>query len=484
MNGAVRVGAPPMMDLKDVALAVEGALHGNPVAFSGVTTDSRRVSAGDLFVALSGERFDGNTFVAEAAGRGAVAALTSRHVEAGMPLPQVVVADTRAALGRLAAHWRSRFALPLVALTGSNGKTTVKEMLASILSAHCGDRSPVLATDGNLNNDIGVPLTLLRLRDEHRYAVVEMGMNHAGEIDYLSRMARPSVAIVNNAHRAHVGLLGSVDAIAKAKGEIYAGLGTGGIAVVNEDDAFSSLWKDLNKNVSPSPLGEGRGEGGATVSRRIVTFGLAESADVRASYEGRQVRIVTPVDAFAVMLQVAGEHNVRNALAACAAAHALEIPPHAMQAGLAAFAGVPGRLQRRALPSGGVVIDDTYNANPESMKAAIRVLAAEPGRRIFVMADMGELGPAAADLHAEVGVFARLQKLDGLFALGKDSAAAVEAFGEGARHFVDVAPLVAAARAEVAAGATLLVKGSRFMRMERVTDALAQAAPDGGSHAA
>jgi UDP-N-acetylmuramoyl-tripeptide--D-alanyl-D-alanine ligase len=459
-----------MMDLKDVALAVEGALHGNPVAFSGVTTDSRRVSAGDLFVALSGERFDGNAFVAEAAGRGAVAALTSRLVDAGMPLPQVVVADTRAALGRLAAHWRNRFALPLVALTGSNGKTTVKEMLASILAAHCGDRGPVLATEGNLNNDIGVPLTLFRLRDEHRYAVIEMGMNHAGEIDYLTRLARPSVAIVNNAHRAHVGLLGSVDAIAKAKGEIYAGLGAGGIAVVNEDDAFASLWKDAN------------------AGRRIVSFGLAESADVRATYEGSRVRVVTPVDAFAVLLQVAGEHNVRNALAACAAAHALEIPPRAMQAGLAAFAGVPGRLQRRALPSGGVVIDDTYNANPESMKAAIRVLAGESGRRIFVMADMGELGPSAADLHAEVGAFARSQKLDGLFALGKDSAAAAAAFGEGARHFDDVEKLLEAARAEVARGTTLLVKGSRFMRMERVTDALAQATQEapstGGHHAA
>jgi UDP-N-acetylmuramoyl-tripeptide--D-alanyl-D-alanine ligase len=385
-------------------------------------------------------------------------------------VPQVVVADTRAALGRLAAHWRNRFALPLVALTGSNGKTTVKEMLASILAAHCGERDPVLATEGNLNNDIGVPLTLFRLRDEHRYAVIEMGMNHAGEIDYLTRLARPAVAIVNNAHRAHVGLLGSVDAIAKAKGEIYAGLGLAGIAVVNEDDAFASLWKSAN------------------AGRRIVTFGLAESADVRATYEGHHVRIVTPVDAFVVMLQVAGEHNVRNALAACAAAHALEIPPHAMQAGLEAFAGVPGRLQRRALPSGGVVIDDTYNANPESMKAAIRVLAGESGRRIFVMADMGELGPSAAELHAEVGAFARSQKLDGLFALGRDSAAAVAAFGEGARHFDDVDKLLEAARAEVARGTTLLVKGSRFMRMERVTDALAHAtreAPStGGQHAA
>ena len=465
MNGAVRVGAPPMMDLNDVAAAIGGALHGHPVAFSGVTTDSRRVSAGDLFVAISGARFDGNQFVAEAAGRGAVAAITSRVVQADMPLPQVVVADTRSALGRLASHWRGRFALPLVALTGSNGKTTVKEMLASILSAHCGGRGPVLATEGNLNNDIGVPLTLFRLRDSHRYAVIEMGMNHAGEIDYLTRIAKPAVAVVTNAHRAHVGILGSVDAIARAKGEIYGGLGPQGIAVVNEDDAFASLWKDLNKG-----------------QRRVVTFGLSDTADVRASFDGRRVRIVTPADAFAVMLQVAGEHNVRNALAACAAAHALEIPPHAMQAGLASFAGVPGRLQRRPAPGGGLVIDDTYNANPESMKAAIRVLAAEAGRRVFVMGDMGELGAGARELHAEVGAFARANGIDVLYALGADSAAAAEAFGPGGRHFQAVEELLEAARAEAAAGATVLVKGSRFMKMERVADALAH--PAGGHHAA
>ena len=243
-----------MMGLKEVAAAVGGDLHGAAVTFSGVSTDSRRVSAGDLFVAISGERFDGNEYVADAAVRGAAAAITRRVVAAGMPLPQVVVSDTRAALGRLAAHWRGRFALPLVALTGSNGKTTVKDMLASILAAHCGESAPVLATEGNLNNDIGMPLTLLKLREDHRYAVIEMGMNHAGEIEYLTRLARPSVAIVNNAHRAHVGILGSVDAIARAKGEIYSGLGPHGVAVVNEDDAFGAYWKGLN------------------ASRRIVTF--------------------------------------------------------------------------------------------------------------------------------------------------------------------------------------------------------------------
>jgi len=492
-------GPPPMMGLEEAAAAVGGELHGPPVRFGGVTADSRRVSAGDLFVALAGERFDGNDYVAEAAVRGAVGAITQRVVGAGMPLPQVVVADTRTALGRLAAHWRGRFSLPLVALTGSNGKTTVKEMLAAILAAHCGDSAPVLATEGNLNNDIGMPLTLLRLRERHRYAVIEMGMNHEGEIACLTRIARPTVAIVNNAHRAHVGILGSLEAIARAKGEIYAGLGPGGIAVVNEDDAFASYWKSLNGRAPSTGTGHntmadvpcpptGRGEGGATVSRRIVTFGLAGSADVRATFDGRQLKVVTPVDAFAVALQVAGEHNARNALAACAAAHALEIAPHAMQAGLAAFAGVPGRLQRRAGPAGAAVIDDSYNANPESMKAALRVLASEPGRRVFVMGDMGELGAESAALHAEVGAYAREQGIDALFALGPDSAAAVPAFGKGARHFDDAAGILEAARREAEAGTTLLVKGSRFMHMERIADALAPAtrrgSPAGGHHAA
>ncbi len=464
MNGVERIGPQAMLGLKEAAQAVGGKLHGASVRFSGVTTDSRKVAAGDLFVAISGERFDGNRFVGEAAGKGAVAALTSRVVESDVPVPQVVVPDTRIALGRLAAYWRSRYALPLVALTGSNGKTTVKEMLAAILASHCGEREPVLATEGNLNNDIGMPLTLLNLREEHRYAVIEMGMNHAGEIDYLTRIAQPAVALVTNAHRAHVGMLGSVEAIARAKGEIYAGLRSSGVAVVNADDSYAAYWKKLNEG------------------RRIVTFGLGDKADVHASHEGSLVRIVTPVDAFAVRLQVSGEHNVRNALAACAAAHALEIPPHAMQQGLGGFAGVPGRLQRRALEGGGLVIDDSYNANPESMKAAIRVLAAEPGRRIFVMGDMGEMGADSRALHAEVGEFARAQKIDALFALGSDSDAAVTTFGSHARHFDSIEALIDAARKEARAGATLLVKGSRFMKMERVADALIGVG--GGGHAA
>ncbi|HET6263746.1 MAG TPA: UDP-N-acetylmuramoyl-tripeptide--D-alanyl-D-alanine ligase, partial [Usitatibacter sp.] len=389
---------PPMMDLQEAGRAVGGRVHGAATRFSGVTTDSRKVATGDLFVALVGERFDGNEYVGEAMAQGAVAAITSRLVSARVPVPQVVVDDTRIALGKLAGHWRARFALPLVALTGSNGKTTVKEMLTSILAAHCGDATMVLATQGNLNNDIGMPVTLLRLREEHRYAVIEMGMNHEGEIDYLTRIALPTVALVNNAQRAHVGILGSLEAIARAKGEIYSGLRPSGVAIVNANDPFASYWKGLN------------------AGRRVVTFGFSEGADVRATVEGSQVRFVTPADAFAVALQVSGEHNVRNALAACAAAHALEIPPHDMQDGLAHFSGVPGRLQRRPGRSGSTVIDDSYNANPESMKAAIRVLAAQPGRRVFVMGDMGELGAEGPQMHAEVGAFARAAGVDGMLA--------------------------------------------------------------------
>lgn len=451
-----------MMELREAARAVEGSLHGESVRFSGVTTDSRAVGGGDLFVALRGERFDGHEYLGEAQRRGAVAAMTSRIVAMQPPMPQVVVDDTRSGLGRLAASWRSRFAIPLVALTGSNGKTTVKEMLASILAARDGDRALVLATEGNLNNDIGMPLTLLKLREQHRHAVIEMGMNHEGEIDYLTRIARPTVALVNNAQRAHVGLLGSIEAIARAKGEIYAGLAPTGTAVVNDDDAFANYWKGLNRE------------------RRIVTFGFASSATVRGRLDGATLRVRMPDGEFAVTLQVSGEHNMRNALAACAAAFALGVSAPDMRNGLARFAGVPGRLQRRRARGGCWLIDDTYNANPESMKAAIRVLAAQPGRRILVMGDMGELGPDAAAMHAEVGAFARDAGVDALLVLGNDSREAARAFGDGARAFDDIDGVIGAARAACAEGTTLLVKGSRFMQMERVADALAAG---GGTHA-
>ncbi len=363
------------------------------------------------------------------------------------------MADTRLALGRLAAHWRARFALPLIALTGSNGKTTVKEMLAAILAENAGSRAAVLATAGNLNNDIGMPLTLLQLRPAHRYAVIEMGMNHAGEIAYLTGLARPTVALVNNAQRAHVGPLGGLEAVAHAKGEIYGGLGGGGVAVVNADDGFAGYWRGLN------------------AGRRIVTFGLAQPADVCAARGDETTRFSTPAGQFEVALRVAGEHNVRNALAACAAAHAVGVPTGPMARALADFAGVPGRLQRRRAGAAWL-IDDTYNANPDSMRAALAVLAAQPGRHVFVMGDMGELGDDAPAMHAEVGRCAREAGVEALLALGPESREAVAAFGPAGRHFASAEALVEAARAEARPGTTVLVKGSRFMRMDRVADAL------------
>jgi UDP-N-acetylmuramoyl-tripeptide--D-alanyl-D-alanine ligase len=445
----------PMMDLEEVARATNGVASGGPVVISGVSTDSRRVAPGELFVALKGERFDGHDYVPQAIGRGAAAALVSRRVGAEGAIPQVLAKDTLAALGRLGAAWRARFSLPVVAITGSNGKTTVKGMLAAILAAHCGGADDVLATEGNLNNDIGLPLMLLKLRDHHRFAVFELGMNHLGEIDALTRMASPSVALVTNAQRAHIGMLGNVAAIARAKGEIYAGLRAGGIALVNEDDPFAAYWKGL------------------AAARSVITFGTAESADVRGIIDEGTVRFVTPLDAFALTLQVPGEHNARNAIAAGAAAFALDVAPRAVQAGLAGFAGTKGRLERRAGPEGAALIDDTYNANPDSMKAAIRVLAHQPGRRVLVIGDMGELGEGAAPLHAEVGAFAKGAGIEALLALGPESLHAVEAFGEGATHFAAVGPLVAAARALAGPATTILVKGSRFMQMERVVDSLA-----------
>jgi UDP-N-acetylmuramoyl-tripeptide--D-alanyl-D-alanine ligase len=463
MNGADPVASVPMMDLDELARCTGGVPAGERIAWSSVTTDSRAVTPGDLFVALKGERFDGHEYAAEALRRGAVAALVSRRVALEREIPQVIVDDTKAALGRLAGAWRARFSLPVLAVTGSNGKTTVKDMLATILAVYCGGPDTVLATTGNLNNDIGVPLMLLRLRERHRYAVLEMGMNHLGEIECLARIAAPTAALVNNAQRAHIGLLGSLEAIAQAKGEIYSGIMPGGVALVNEDDPFAAYWKGLNPG------------------RSVITFGTAESADVRGLLENGQLRLITPLDAFAVTLQVPGEHNARNAIAACAAAFAMEIPPHAIQAGLSAFEGTEGRLQRRPGARGSLLIDDTYNANPDSMKAALRVLARSGGQRVFVMGDMGELGDAGAPLHAEIGAFAKGAGIDRLVALGPLSVHAVEAFGAGGAHCASLDDLVREVAAEAGPGTTILVKGSRFMQMERAVERLAAA---GGTRAA
>lgn len=451
MNGR---DAMAMLSLSQAARDAGGRLDGPDATVTGVSTDSRAVAPGELFVALAGERHDAHDFVPQARERGAAAVLVSRTVPGEGPA--IVVEDTRAGLARLAAAWRARFALPVLALTGSNGKTTVKEMTASILAAHAGEAGAVLATEGNLNNDIGLPLMLLRLRAHHRFAVFEMGMNHAGEIDFLSRLAAPTAALVNNAQRAHVGLLGSVEAVARAKGEIYGGLGTGGVALVNADDAHAGLWTAL------------------AAGRPVVTFGFAAQADVRGRLDGDALRIAMPVGEAVVRLRVPGEHNARNAVAAAAAALALGAGPAAIAAGLEAFGGVHGRLERRTGPAGERVIDDTYNANPDSVRAAIDVLAATIGRKVLVLGDMGEIGEMSAQFHDEIGGYAKSQGIDRLFALGEASTLAAHNFGHGGVHFSDVSLLIDALNGELAPGTTVLVKGSRFMRMERVANAVSQ----------
>lgn len=423
--------------------------------FHGVCTDSRQVRPGSVFVAIQGPNHDGHDHVAAAAQAGAVAALVERAVAA--PLPQLLVPSTRAALGRVGAAWRAELGLPMVAVTGSNGKTTVKEMTAAILRR----LGPVLATRGNLNNEIGVPLTLLSLEPEHRFAVVEMGANHPGEIAYLVGLARPDAAVVTNAGPAHLEGFGNLDGVARAKGELFGGVADGGTAVINADDPYAPLWRGL--------------VGG----RRTLTFGLDGAADVGAEWaveaDGTRVWLRTPAGAAQFLLALPGRHNVLNALAACALALAVGVDPAVMAAGLDGFSGVAGRLQSRAGSGGSTVIDDTYNANPGSLRAALAVLAERPGERVLVLGDMGELGADAQTLHQQVGEDARACGIERLFTLGTLGRCAAQAFGPAAVHSPDLDSLLAALRPCLGPSTTVLVKGSRSMRMERVVAALSVA---------
>ncbi len=447
-----------MMQISQAAQALGAPYFGADAKFMAVCTDSRAVKRGDLFVALKGERFDAHDFIPQAAAAGAAGVMVEKKSD--IAVAQIVVDDTTRALGTLGNYWRRQFDIPVVAVTGSNGKTTVKDMLASILRAAAQSDAPdggVLATRGNLNNHIGVPLTLLELRADHRYAVIEMGMNHAGEISYITRMAEPSVALINNAGVAHMENLGSHEAIARAKGEIFEGLKTGGTAVINADDAFAPLWRKQAAQVQQ------------------IDFALNTKAAVTATYKVREldseIVLDTPLGRATAVLPAPGLHNVKNALAASAAATALKVAPATIAQGLTRFAGVKGRLQRKRGLNGAALIDDTYNANPDSMRAAIDVLARAPGKKLLVIGDMGELGPDAPNMHAHVGRYARDAGITALYALGKLSARAVEAFGSGARHFERIEDLQAEIKNALAPDVTMLVKGSRSMQMERVIKA-------------
>jgi UDP-N-acetylmuramoyl-tripeptide--D-alanyl-D-alanine ligase len=476
--------------LEQLAAAIEGAQPTRDAYFQGVFTDSRNIVPGALFVALRGETFDAHDFLGQLPGQ-AVAAVVVERLPEHYPLPAIVVPDTLAALGRIGRFWRDRFAIPVIGVTGSNGKTTVKEMIAAILAAAFGEQAR-LATQGNLNNEIGVPLTVVSLTDAHRAAVVELGMNHPGEIARLAAIAAPTVALVNNAQREHQEFMHTVEAVARENGAVLAALPDDGTAVFPGDDAYTPVWREL------------------AGARKALTFGLTDDCDVRATYVntgfGSELKVTSSLrrqgpnvagaagDAklgprlrggdgggrggdgeggasnateFTVKLAAAGEHNVRNALASIACTLAAGIELHAIVAGLEAFAPVSGRLQRKQAINGATVIDDTYNANPDSVRAAIDVLAAYPSPRILVLGDMGEVGTQGPEFHREIGAYARDKGIDAVLATGE---LARHMAGSGARHYEQFDELLAALDQTLGSksDATVLVKGSRFMKMERV----------------
>ncbi len=445
--------------LAQLATILNVAVEDDSIEFQGISTDSRNIIPGSLFVALKGENHDGHHFVDEAQKKGAVAALVMQKTAA--TIPQILVKDTVQALGQLAKAWRQQFNLPIVGLTGSNGKTTLKNMIASILRAAVG-ADAVLATEGNLNNHLGVPMMLARLNANHRYGVIEMGMNHFGEIAYLTDLVKPQVAIVNNAAAAHLQGVSDLAGVAKAKGEIFQGLASTGIAILNADDAYFTYWKGLiGKHCS-------------------LSFGLNNSADISASIHQsndhqQPLTIQTPKGQIDLVLPLLGKHNVLNALAATAACVALNIDLNAIKLGLEAIEPARGRLQMHKLAKEVCVIDDTYNANPASLQAAIKVLASFAGNKILILGDMRELGDNASDLHASMGQAIREAGINQLYTYGELSQEISKNFGNNAQHFQDQQHLINAVREQLQPNSTFLIKGSRSMKMENVVAAIKQA---------
>ena len=455
-------------DLATLARVTGGVLHGANAAFGRVLTDSRTIEQGALFVALAGERFDGHDFIADVAMRGAAGAVVSRRLDSS--LPQVVVPETLAALSAFALAWRRSFAGPVIGITGSNGKTTVKEMTAAIL----GQLGPCLATQGNLNNHIGVPLTLCRREEAHRYAVIEMGANHVREIAHLAALAEPTVGLVINAGPAHLEGFGGLDGVARGKGEMFEALGPEGTAVINADDRFAAFWHGLARRAG-----------------RVITFGMREAADVSAqNIQGllgeagftTRFDLVAPAGQRRIELALAGDHNVMNALAAAAAAMAAGASLDAVQRGLASMRAVAGRLEVKPALHGARLIDDAYNANPGSLRVGLRALSTVPGERWLVLGEMAELGAEGPQLHAEMGAFARECGVSRLLAVGAGSRPAVESFGPGASWYAGTDDLIRTLQDELHTGLTIYVKGSRVNRLERVTAALVPGPGQAGGH--
>ncbi|HET7796298.1 MAG TPA: UDP-N-acetylmuramoyl-tripeptide--D-alanyl-D-alanine ligase [Nevskia sp.] len=452
-----------MENLSDVARRLDASLHGADAAFARVVTDTRQLQPGDLFVALVGERFDGHDYVQRALALGAVGALVSRLVDAGGS--QILVPDTLDGLQRYARSWRQDFDIPVIGITGSSGKTTTKQIMAAVAA----ERGPVLATEGNLNNHIGVPLTLLKLRREHRTAVIEMGANHHREIAQLASFALPQIGIVTQAGDAHLEGFGSREGVAHAKGELFEAL-DGGVAVINADDPYAPLWRRLAAKAS------------------VLSFGLSPEADVRAEAVTGVPEHAPTATAFTLIvlsgsirveIALPGAHNVSNALSAAAAGLAMGLTIEQIAAGLARVAPVAGRLNWKTTREGARLLDDSYNANPTSLRAAMNLLASLPGQRVLVLGEMRELGPDAATIHEDAGRDARALGIERLYTLGAMAQHAADGFGTQARGFEQIDDLVAALRDDLNEGVTVLVKGSRGARMERVVAALTGSAAEG-----
>ncbi len=447
------------LHLREIANHLGAELEGDDCMISDVSIDSRAVQSGDLYVAIRGDRFDGHDFIHQAEQAGAVSVLVEHPV--ALKLPQLIFRDSRLALAEIAGLWRNQLKVKVAGITGSNGKTTVKEMVASILS----QKDEVLFTQGNFNNDIGVPLTLLRLNQEHRYAVIEMGANHQGEIAYTSRYAKPDVVVINNVSAAHIEGFGDLKGVAVAKGELIESLGDEGVAVINRDDDFYPYWVQL------------------AAKRKTVTFGLHPEADVRADnirvsrvgYEFvTDFELQHASEQCCIRLRLAGEHNVKNALAAAAVCSQFGVNLNQIRQGLERMKGVPGRLQTHYGWRGCMIIDDSYNANPASLKAGLEVVSQGPGEAWVVLGAFAELGENSQLIHKEMGELIRTMNIVRLLAIGSDARHTVNAFGRGATFFNSMDELIDELKRQIKGNETILIKGSRAQKMERVSAALVE----------